>query len=94
MLVLVLVAVMNFAATRHGLAAAVVAAGQLLLMRAFLPFVDTGAPPALDLDGLAARLVAFGAALAAAQSVAWPVRAPRASWPGVGTRSVAGIRRP
>ena len=76
MLVLVLVAVMNFAATRHGLAAGLVAAGQVLLMRAFLPFVETGARAAADLDGWAAGLVASGAAVAALPSVAWPVRAP------------------
>ena len=41
MLALVLVAAMYFAATRHGVAAMVVAVGQLILIRQFMPFVDS-----------------------------------------------------
>lgn len=66
LLALVAVGWMNFAATRRGVAATLVAAGQALLARRFLPFADQspGAPGA-GLDALAACLVAAGAALAA-----------------------------
>ena len=73
MLALVLVGLMNFIATRHGLAAGLVAAGQLMLLRRFLPFVAADAPSAPTADAVAAALVAAGAAVAAAQSWRWPV---------------------
>jgi len=74
MLALVLVAAMNFAATRHGVAAGLVAIGQFILIRQFMPFVEAGRYPDSRLDALAAGLVATGAAVAAAQSWLWPVR--------------------
>lgn len=74
MLALVLVAAMNFAATRHGVAAGLVAIGQLILIRQFMPFVEAGRHADPWLDAVAAGLVATGAAIAAAQSWLWPVR--------------------
>ena len=68
MLALVLVASMNFAATRHGVAAVMVAVGQLILLRQFLPFVDSVAGQGATLDAVAAWLVASGAIVAVAQS--------------------------
>jgi len=76
-LVLMLVAGMNFIATRHGPAAGLVVAGQLLLARRFLPFGDAAAaltPAAMATDAVAAWLVAGGAVLAAVQSWVWPIR--------------------
>ncbi|MCE9630374.1 MAG: hypothetical protein K8S94_06615 [Planctomycetia bacterium] len=71
---LVVVGWMNFAATRHGVAAAAVAAGQCLLLRPFLPFVEPGGIMAMRVtDAVGACLVALGAVLAAAQSIGWPV---------------------
>jgi hypothetical protein len=74
MLALALVAAVNFAATRHGAAAGLVAIGQLILMRQFMPFVEAGGHPDAVVDASAAALVAAGAAIAAAQSWLWPVR--------------------
>jgi hypothetical protein len=68
MLALVLVAAMNFAATRHGVAAALVAVGQVILLRQFLPFVESVGQQGATLDAVAAWLVASGAIVAAAQS--------------------------
>ena len=66
LLALVAVGWMNFAATRRGLAATLVAAGQGLLARDFLPFADLASgDPGAGLDALAACLVAAGAVLAA-----------------------------
>jgi len=73
MLVIVLVAGMNYAATRHGAAAGLVVAGQVMLLRRWLPF-GAAAPPAPWLDAAAACLVAAGAVVAAAQSCIWPAR--------------------
>jgi hypothetical protein len=73
MLLVVLVAGMNFAATRHAVAAGFVVLGQGLLVRPFLPF-GGGRPESAWLDAIAACLVAAGAMLAALQSIAWPVR--------------------
>lgn len=69
---LVLVGWMNFAATRHGLAAAVVAGGQLLLVAGFLPGVGQGELLGAGIDAAGVGLVAAGAALAAVQSAVWP----------------------
>ena len=63
---LVAVGWMNFAATGRGVAATSVAAGQLLVMRRFLPFADPApAGTGAGLDAIAACLVAAGALLAA-----------------------------
>ena len=88
---LVVVGWMNFAATRHGPSAALVAIGQLLLLRPFLPFAAeaaVGGPLSAGpmsegsiSDGVGAVLVALGAMLAAVQSVAWPA-VPRAGLQG------------
>jgi len=64
---------MNFAATRHGPAAAVVASGQMLLVRPFLPFVAETVSGGSITDVVGAVLMATGAVLAAVQSAAWPV---------------------
>ena len=74
MLALVLVAAMNFAATRHGVAAMVVAVGQLILIRQFMPFVDSLKQQGAALDAVAAWLVATGGIVAAAQSWRWPAQ--------------------
>jgi hypothetical protein len=68
MLALVLVAAMNFAATRHGVAAVMVAVGQVILLRQFLPFVESVGQQGATLDAVAAWLVTSGAIVAAAQS--------------------------
>jgi len=68
MLALVLVAAMNFAATRHGVAAVMVAVGQVILLRQFLPFVESVGQQGATLDAVAAWLVASGAIVAVAQS--------------------------
>ena len=74
MLALVLVAAMNFAATRHGVAAMVVAVGQLILIRQFMPFVDSLGQQVAALDAVAAWLVATGGIVAAGQSWLWPAQ--------------------
>ena len=74
MLALVLVAAMNFAATRHGVAAMVVAVGQLILIRQFLPFADSLKQQGAALDAVAAWLVATGGTIAAGQSWLWPAQ--------------------
>jgi len=70
-LVLVLVGWLNFVATRHGLAATLVCAGQAVWFREFLPFLSAasgnGAASAWP-DMAAAILVAAGAAVAVTQS--------------------------
>jgi hypothetical protein len=65
---LVAVGWMNFAATRRGVAAALVAAGQVILARAFLPFAGAAAAPHAGLDALGAGLVATGAGIATVQA--------------------------
>lgn len=81
---LVVVGWMNFAATRHGVAAATVSAGQCLLLRPFLPFVEPGGIMGMEVtDALGACLVALGAVLAAGQSVGWPAGV-RGRLPGKG----------
>jgi hypothetical protein len=74
MLALVLVAAMNFAATRHGVAAMLVAVGQLILMRQFMPFVESVGQQGATLDAVAAWLVATGGIVAAGQSWLWPAQ--------------------
>jgi hypothetical protein len=74
MLALVLVAAMNFAATRHGVAAMLVAVGQLILMRQFMPFVDSLKQQGAAVDAVAAWLVATGGIVAAGQSWLWPAQ--------------------
>lgn len=75
--ILVAVGWMNFVATRHGLAATLVAAGQAALLLPFLPGVATTAPDA-RLDAVASGGLAIGAALAAGQSRLLPAgRGPR-----------------
>ncbi len=68
---LVAVGWMNFVATRHGLAATLVAVGQLGLIWNLLPGAAM-AVPAATIDVPAACCLAAGAALAAAQSLASP----------------------
>jgi hypothetical protein len=68
--VLVAVGWMNFVATRRGLAASLVAAGQLGLMSPFLPGGSEADPPTAVSDAIASGAVAAGAVLAAAQAAA------------------------
>jgi hypothetical protein len=68
---LVVVGWMNFAATRHGPSATLVAIGQMLLLRPFLPFASEITAADFN-DCVGAVLVAGGAALAALQSIGWP----------------------
>jgi len=95
-LVLLLVAGMNFIATRHGVAASLVVAGQLLLSRCFLPFGDmatsTTSSAAL-IDAVGAGLVAAGAILAVVQSWWWPIRG-RAGCGRVSGRSAEPVDDP
>jgi hypothetical protein len=65
---LALVGWLNFAATRHGLAAAVVAAGQIVLLREFLPIVPFARAPTAMVDAAGCLAVGLGAAMAAGQS--------------------------
>lgn len=61
---------MNFLATRNGLAATLITAGQLAVIRPFLPGIATDrALPQDSLDCVGAWLIAGGAALA----TAWPL---------------------
>jgi hypothetical protein len=76
--ILVGVGWMNFAATRHSLAAAFVSAGQVPLVWPFLPGVGQGEPVAAATDAAAAMTVAGGAILAAVQSAWWPARSTAA----------------
>lgn len=78
MLVVVLVAGMNYAATSRAAAAGLVVAGQAMLLRRWLPFGDATSP-APWFDAAAAWLVAGGAAVAAVQSFVVPVRRRRAA---------------
>ena len=76
LLVLVVVGWLNFVATRHGAAATLVAAGQGILMRAFLPVAVSGPAHGSLADMVGCLLVGLGAAVAAAQSVLAAWRAP------------------
>lgn len=65
LLVLTIVGWLNFVATGHGLSATAIAAGQLAVVRPFLPGVDTaGALPQPLLDAAGAALIAAGATVA------------------------------
>lgn len=76
----VAVAWMNHAGTGRGGAAACVAAGQMLLLRPFLPFADAALLPGwIASDAAGSGLVAAGAILAVVQSVVGPVGGPRAA---------------
>lgn len=75
--VLILVGWLNFAATGHGLAATAVAAGQLAVMRPFLPGVATAsALPQPAIDALGSCLVAAGAIAALARRRRGPESEP------------------
>jgi len=92
LLVLAIVGWLNFVATSQGPAATAIAAGQLSLLRPFLPGVATDAAlpqPVLDAGG--ACLVAFGSAVALVHRGAG-LRRARASSPRVprGAAAVAG----
>ncbi len=89
--VLSLVGWMNFVATRHGPAATLVTLGQLVVVRGFLPLVDseqafppsasTAAPLAASIDCLGSCLAALGGLLAVITSRrARPPRAPEKSF--------------
>jgi len=72
LVVLVVVGWLNFVATRHGLAATLVAGGQLALIWPVVRgFVDATAPAAW-LDAVGGLAVACGAVLAVGQSLRWP----------------------
>jgi hypothetical protein len=90
MLGLVLVAALNFIATRRGVAAVLAAAGQAVLIRDFLPFgaADGDRWPAGD--AVAAGLLATAAIIAVAQSCRWPARRDDAAAVGPGRRGPAG----
>jgi hypothetical protein len=77
LLVLALIGWLNFVATTHGPAATAIAAGQLAILRPFLPGVATDAAlPQPGLDAVGAGLVAAGALAAL---VGRPSRLPM--WP-------------
>ena len=78
LLVLVAVGWLNFVATRHGVAATLVAAGQGVLLRAFLPLPGWRVGDAA-VDAVGCLLVAGGAAVAALQSARAAGRPPRGS---------------
>ncbi|MFM7245080.1 MAG: hypothetical protein ACKO40_13030 [Planctomycetaceae bacterium] len=73
MLMVVLVAGMNYAATSRAAAVGLVVVGQAMLLRRWLPFGDASSPSPW-FDAAAACLVAGGATLAAVQSFVVPVR--------------------
>lgn len=90
---LVAVGWMNFAATRRAAAATLVAAGQFLLLRRFLPFAATSVTAGAPLDAAGACLVAAGAVVAAVQSVVErprPSIAPEIDRPFVALRETLG----
>jgi len=80
MLLLVAVGWLNFIGTRRGLAATLVVAGQIILLRSFLPLGVPVSPAAAGLDAIGCLLVAAGGVLAAAMS-AWPPRPAAAGHP-------------
>ena len=81
---LVIVGWLNFVGTRRAAAATCVAAGQLMLMRGFLPGVvtTTSSPTGDAIDAAAAGLILIGAAWAAVQALASAARRNR---PATGT---------
>lgn len=80
MLVLVVVGWLNFVGTRRGLAATLIVAGQLILLRSCLPLGVPVSPAAAGLDAVGCLLVAAGGVLAVALS-AWPPRPAAAGHP-------------
>jgi len=84
--ILVLVGWMNFVATRRGLAATLVAAGQMLLMWPLLTAADS---PAAWLDAAGGSLLAAGAATSLVQSAVASARAGATSGGRSGSRSGA-----
>lgn len=74
LLVLVAVGWLNFAATRHGAAATLVAAGQVALVRDFMPFASAGEGNSVVIDMVGCLLVGLGALVAAVQSAVASVR--------------------
>lgn len=68
--VLVAVGWLNFIATRRGLAASMVAAGQIGLMWSFLPGGSAAEPPSGASDAVSAGALAAGAIVAAVQAAA------------------------
>jgi len=94
LVILSLVGWMNFVATRHGAAATLVTLGQLVVVRGFLPWVDseTAFPPTASTDAAAAALRdAFGAGLMAAGGLLAAVRSryPRPAPAANGTFAAA-----
>lgn len=89
---LVAVGWMNFIGTGQGAAATLIAAGQGVLMRGYLPGWETaasaGSPAAPTFDAVAAVLVCVGCGLAAARA-ACPRRSAAADRGGDGTSSLA-----
>lgn len=73
---LIAVGWMNFVGTRHGVAATLVAIGQAVLARPFLPIPTPASWSAPNVDRLAACLLAGGAVLAAFQSLVASARRP------------------
>jgi len=67
--VLVGVGWMNFVATRRGLAASLVTAGQLGLIWPFLPGASPESPPSASVDAACSWSIAAGALLAVGQSI-------------------------
>jgi hypothetical protein len=92
LLVLVAVGWMNFVATRQGVAASLVACGQLLVIRAFLPFAEAAPAAGSGPDASAAAVDAVAACLIAGGAVVAAVRAATARRLAVGVD--AGIERP
>lgn len=78
MLVVLLVAGMNYAATSRAAAAGLVVAGQAMLLRRWLPF-GAASSPSPWFDAAAACLVAGGAIAAVVQSFVGPARRRRAA---------------
>lgn len=93
LLILTVVGWLNFAATGRGLAATAVAAGQLAILRPFLPGVATDqALPQPWLDAIGALLVAGGALTAlTSRRAAHPTEAPASP---AGSTIAATIDRP
>lgn len=79
MLGLVLVGAMNFAATRHGVAAVLATVGQAILIREFLPFGEAGGDRQPGLDQAAVWLLAGAAIIAVVQSWPRPIRGGQAA---------------
>jgi hypothetical protein len=76
--ILLAVGWMNFAGTRHGVAAALVTVGLGILARPVLPFSGAVAGESVALEQAGCWVAAVGAAVAAAQSAFLPVRAATA----------------